>query len=401
MGRDVGVAKPGAGIELRKGPRAESIRIIFYYRGMRCRESLRLSHTKKNIAYAVRLRGEILNAIERGTFRYSDSFPDSPNCLVFAATPTEPPAAAPTVGTLLREYLLVARRNLALSSANCYDDVAKVHLFPRWDTTPITDVTTRDLRLWIMSLKARRKTIQLILTPLRNTFEIALVDEIIESNPFDAIRLNKIIARDQLSSKFKADPFSIDEIEAILAACDRPQERNMFQLAFATGLRPSEYIALTWSAVSFDANRIWVEAAFVDGEAKDTAKTEAGLRHIDLRKGATCALRAQAVHTGKSGLVFLNPAYQERWAGDKPIYRRWIRILRNAGVRFRNPYQTRHTFASSLLMLGEVPLYVAAQMGHTDTTMITKTYGKWTRARLTDDRRARLLRIYGSEDSEQ
>lgn len=105
-----------------------------------------------------------------------------------------------------------------------------------------------------------------------------MVDELIESNPFDAIRLNKIVAREQLSSKFKADAFSVDEIEAILAACDRPQVRNMLQFAFSTGMRPSEYIALSWSAVSFDANQIWVEAALVVGEVKDTAKTEAALR---------------------------------------------------------------------------------------------------------------------------
>ncbi|MBB5199155.1 integrase [Glaciimonas immobilis] len=44
-------------------------------------------------------------------------------------------------------------------------------------------------------------------------------------------------------------------------------------------------------------------------------------------------------------------------------------------VRYRKP--TRHTFASSLLMLGANPLYVATQMAHVDTTMITKHYEKW------------------------
>jgi integrase len=100
-------------------------------------------------------------------------------------------------------------------------------------------------------------------------------------------------------------------------------------------------------------------------------------------------------------LVFLNTAYQEQWEGDKPSYLRWIRILRKAEVRYRNPYQTRHTIASSLVVLGEVPPCVAAQMGHTDTTTITRTYGKWTRARRNDDRRAWLMRIYGQENSEQ
>ncbi|WP_229422117.1 tyrosine-type recombinase/integrase [Massilia aquatica] len=309
------------------------------------------------------------------------------------------PVSIPTVGELLHDYLNLAKRNLALSTFNCYDANTKLHLLPRWESTPVTEVTVRELRSWIKAFTCKRKTLQLILTPFRNTFEQALDDQLIDANPFDVIRLNKILARTQLKSEFKAAPFDIDEIEAILDACDRPQERNMFQLAFSTGMRPSEYIALTWRAVSFREMRVSVEAAFVDGEAKDTAKTDAGLRQIDLRNGALTALQAQTSFTGNGQeLVFHNPTYGAQWEGDKPIHRRWRRILKQASVHYRNPYQTRHTFASSLLMLGELPLYVASQMGHTDTTMITtmitRTYGKWIRSGLDDGKRERLLKMY-------
>ena len=39
--------------------------------------------TPPNVRYAVRLRGEILNAIERGTFNYADYFPESPRARQF------------------------------------------------------------------------------------------------------------------------------------------------------------------------------------------------------------------------------------------------------------------------------------------------------------------------------
>jgi integrase len=146
-------------------------------------------------------------------------------------------------GAEQRAYLAVAKRNLALSSYNCYQQIADDHLFPMWNTKPVAELTTRELRNWIMTLGGKRKTVQLIVTPLRNTLEQALVDELIETNPFDSIRLNKILARDQMQSSFRADPFDIDEIEAILKACERQQEGNMFRFAFCTGMRPSEYIA--------------------------------------------------------------------------------------------------------------------------------------------------------------
>lgn len=83
-----------------------------------------------------------------------------------------------------------------------------------------------------------------------------------------------------------------------------------------------------------------------------------------------------------------------QWNGDKPIYKRWKEIVALSGVRYRNPYQTRHSFASNLLMLGANPLYVSSQMGHADTTLVLRTYGKSVVAGLDDDRRQRLLRLY-------
>ena len=55
----------------------------------------------------------------------------------------------------------------------------------------------------------------------------------------------------------------------------------------------------------------------------------------------------------------------------------WTPALQRANVKYRTPYQTRHTFASMLLSRGENPLWVANQMGHKDWGMIRKTYGRW------------------------
>jgi integrase len=46
-------------------------------------------------------------------------------------------------------------------------------------------------------------------------------------------------------------------------------------------------------------------------------------------------------------------------------------------VKYRCPYQTRHTFASMMLSSGKNPMWVASQMGHADWGMIRKVYGRW------------------------
>jgi integrase len=99
---------------------------------------------------------------------YSEFFPDSPRVKLFCLPASAADSGAQrdvTIGALLREYLVVAKRNLALSSYNCYQQIADDHLFPMWDTKLVAELTTRELRNWIMTLDGKRKTVQLILTP--------------------------------------------------------------------------------------------------------------------------------------------------------------------------------------------------------------------------------------------
>lgn len=77
------------------------------------------------------------------------------------------------------------------------------------------------------------------------------------------------------------------------------------------------------------------------------------------------------------GEVFRNPGTGERWSGSQAVQRIWVTALKRASVRYRRPYQTRHTYASMMLSAGEQPMWVAKQMGHKDWAMIIRVYGKW------------------------
>jgi integrase len=385
----MGISAGIRGIELRKGAEAESIRLRFMYRGMECRESLKLAHTKQNIRYAERLRGEILNAIEKGTFQYADYFPNSRNAAKFGAVPSRI-----TIGELLREQLRIAERTLSPSTYRGYKQVCDSHLLPQWDKTLLTELTPPALRAWIGELGCKMKTARNILTPLRNALEQAVNDDLIEHNPLDRVKLEKIMPREARKSDYEPDPFDMAEIRAILAACDG-QERNVWQFAFATGMRTSEFIALEWGSIDWVNGRIGVERVRVEGVTKDDAKTVSGLRKIDMLQGAHDALVAQKAHTALAGkLVFHDPRYGEGWESDQPLKKRWMIILRKAGVRYRNPYQTRHTFASTLLSAGANPLYVAKQMGHRDTEMITRKYGRWIEQGTESETRKQLQEFF-------
>lgn len=55
----------------------------------------------------------------------------------------------------------------------------------------------------------------------------------------------------------------------------------------------------------------------------------------------------------------------------------WTPALKEAGIPYRPMIQTRHSFATTALTLGENPLWIAHIMGHRDTDMIIKVYTKF------------------------
>jgi integrase len=64
------------------------------------------------------------------------------------------------------------------------------------------------------------------------------------------------------------------------------------------------------------------------------------------------------------------------WSG-KTLSNWFTAHLKKAEVRHRGANQCRHTFASQMLS-SYVPVeWVARQLGHADTTMVRKHYGRW------------------------
>jgi integrase len=144
--------------------------------------------------------------------------------------------------------------------------------------------------------------------------------------------------------------------------------------------------ALTYPVcqVAFSSGELEVSSAMVRGITK-TTKTKLSTRKVSLiapaREALLDVLRGQDPSNER---CFLSPATGDPWADDAEYRRVWIKVLEKAGVRYRNPYQTRHTFASMMLMAGEPEMWVASQMGHADWSMVRKVYGKWIPAAAQD-----------------
>jgi integrase len=212
---------------------------------------------------------------------------------------------------------------------------------------------------------------------LRTALDDAAEDELIDVNPLAGKKIRR--KGDNKPKKDEIDPFSADERNAIINTA-KGQERNFIQFAFWTGLRISELCALDWGDVDWRGKRIFVQRALTQhSKAPETPKTAAGQRYVKLLPAALKALKAQKEHTFLAGEeIFQNPNTGKRWSGDTVIRQRmWKRILLRAGVRYRYPYQMRHSYASMMLQAGESVMWVSQQMGHTDWTFTARTYSRW------------------------
>ncbi len=348
-----------------------TIEIAFTYCGIRCRERLKLKPTPANLKATRRHREAILDAITHGTFDYAHTFPDSPRSTQFSAEP----GARISTKDYLGRWVNRLESELKASTFLTYRRIVNNQLIPQFGAKALTDVKWRDVRDWIRQKDGTSKTIGNILSVLRTALDEAVEDELIDNNPLAGkkIRRKGILREDEI------DPFSGEEREAIINAATG-QERNLIQFAFWTGMRISEFCALDWNVVDWLNSTIRVNKALTQpAKVSEVPKTSASIRDVKLLAPALSALQDQKTHTYLKGEeIFQNPRTGERWTGDLVIRKRmWTRILKKAKVRYRYPYQMRHTYASMMLMAGESPQWVAMQMGHTDWTFTARTYSRF------------------------
>lgn len=366
------------GVSIRTFRTELRIQVAFSFRGVECRELLPPGAiTQTALNHAGGLRAEILRKIDAGSFHYADYFPHSKRAKQFDVSGRR------IMLTQLLERQLelyerqVANSQLSPSTLDGYRKAIHSQRMKFWSGVALADATPSKLRDWISGMSVTAKRARNLLTPLRSVFEDALNDELIEFNPFDRIALNKLLKQTTKASDYEVDPFSQAERDTLLKHA-RSDELQMLRFWFNTGLRPGELIAFRWPKVDFVGRTARIDLNFV-AKTEKGPKTEAGIRDVELNDEALAALVAQKDATFDAGFhVWHNPRTGKAWEGDAQIRKTlWEPLCRRAGVRYRNPYQVRHTYASSLLTSGANPWYVAQQLGHVDVQLVFTTYGKF------------------------
>jgi integrase len=359
MGRD------GNGV---KAASETTIEITFTYNGIRCRERIKLKPTAINLAKAERHRAAVLHAIAAGTFDYATTFPGSKNIAKF----TDKPAL--TVERYLNDWLAGKRPQIKSSTYNDYLKTIRI-INDQFGYMLLIDLKRKPIAEWARGFGCSNKRISNLISPLRAALTDAMHHELIDNNPIAGWTYKKIMP----PKSSDVEPFTRVEQELILANLTG-QGKNLIQFAFWTGLRTSELIELEWGDIDWNRGIARIERAKTQyADEAETTKTKSGERDVKLLPPALEALKAQKSFTFlQDGKVFMNPRTGEPWTGDQAIRKTlWIPALKKAGIRYRRPYITRHSYASMMLSAGEPLAWVSKQLGHSNVLMTAKVYATW------------------------
>lgn len=198
---------------------------------------------------------------------------------------------------------------------------------------------------------------------LRGVFKWAINEELADENPATKLQAGTW-------AKPEVDAFSDDERAAILA--ELPAASAAFYgLMFEIGARTGELLALCWADVSNDSIRI--KGSTYRGEI-GTTKTHQE-RTVLLTNEARRILKSHTESKFKGDFVFITQ-YGTPYATERGLSVAFKAACKRAGVRYRRPYNCRHTFATTAIMAGVNPAWVAKQMGDRLETVM-RHYAQW------------------------
>lgn len=205
------------------------------------------------------------------------------------------------------------------------------------------------------------KTRHAIISAVKGVLKLAFRRGYITANPaerFDGVKVSQSI-----------DPFTREERDKILAELDGAP-RLFYVLRFYCGLRPAEAIALTWSDYDAERHELTIDKQTRrDGAAKTKNREE---RKVYTPPFVEDALRAYPSRF-RQGHILLNG--KKPYRGYEQFARAFNAALTKLGIRYRSPYNARHTCASMMLESGADPAWCARQLGHT-LPMFFRVYAK-------------------------
>jgi len=228
-------------------------------------------------------------------------------------------------------------------------------------------------RLSTSRVKRIRNVLQLILKK-------AAANGLIKNNPFNNNDVESITVKYEDNIN---EPYTQSEVQLLTARAEG-WIKTFLVLAFSTGMRTGELMALKWSDIQWDEDYIIVQRSITKGVVGTTKSKKS--RNVDLFADAKNQLR-ELYHESESVYVFVN-GENNPFSYSTSITKTYFKpLIEKCGIKFRTLYSTRHTFASVMLANGFDIYWVSRMLGHQDIKVTYQHYAKYIPTKKRDNER--------------
>ncbi|GAA7956468.1 hypothetical protein COL5_15120 [Helicobacter pylori] len=213
----------------------------------------------------------------------------------------------------------------------------------------------------------KKNTIHNLNANLKSFLAFCEKERFLEKNPYFSVTLKN-------AQEAKAiEPFNLEEVKTLIENAQGLRLRAFLTVAFFTGLRTGEQLALTWEDIDFNEKKIVINKSLNELGTITTPKNRMSMREVDLLEPVEKILKElQASNPESKKFVFISMPKRST------MFQRHFRALLKAlKLKDRKLYTTRHTFASLMLSHGEEPMWVSKTLGHKDLNTTYKTYSHY------------------------
>lgn len=389
----------------------------FHYLGHRVEMSTGLKKTADNYDKARKFLDRVMADIREGTFKFSSAFPNASKDKLelfskLEGTPLTPKPQHVRFGDYVEHWYKTAWERLdSHTTKTDYKCSIDAQILPHFKDMTFYEINRGVMRTFARQLchlkgskkgqPLSRQRVANVFLPLRAIWH-DVCDEY-KWEPADPFyEIHKYYPKRAADDEFEAlegkalepisadrDPLRFGEFQAIIENLD-PWYGPIAELMVLSGMIASELAGLTRlhlkdgfilirRSVSRGVERIGGKTQF---RRRDIRITPAIQQRLDVLLERT---ESRRLATSKTGKVLTAAGF----------YKDWVKAVAAAGVRFRVPYTTRHTFAAWSLIIDVDPLRLHKLMGHGSKKMVYEVYGAYVE-RLEEDR-SQIKAFFGED----
>ncbi|AXX86497.1 site-specific tyrosine recombinase, phage integrase family (INT_ICEBs1_C_like domain) [Malaciobacter marinus] len=262
------------------------------------------------------------------------------------------------------------------ASQNELEGLFKNRVLPSFKGLKIEDIKPLD----IVNLLERQKKevcndrVKRIKNLLNIIFDYAYDNELIERNP---VQTRSVKAVDLSYNPKKTEAYSTEEIRVILKNA-KGWFKIFLELSFKLGLRTGECMALKWSDINFETEKLSLQRSITRGviteQNENSTSNKNHFRTIQLLPDLVKLLKIYYEVRPSNEWLFINKDgryYRE----SKTIVDYHLKpLLKSIGVKYKTLYATRRSYASVMSFGGENLEDIQKIMGHSKGSKITEKH---------------------------